>query len=141
MARLRTGGVLDNFAYVGAVSALGLLVYYITLLRAGIARGRFKVEPPSHSGPEAYERYVRAHQNTLEHLALFLPGMWLFAVAVEPRWAAALGLVWVAARLWYAFGYTVAAGRRIPGLLLSMPPIYVFVLGSLVGFVLKLVRA
>ncbi len=131
---------MKDFAYVGAVSSLALLVYYVTLLRAGLARGRFKIEPPAHSGPEEYERYVRAHQNTLEHLALFLPGMWLFAFAVDPHWAAGIGLVWVAARLWYAFGYTAAAGKRIPGLLMSMPPIYVFVLGSLIGFVLRLLR-
>ena len=34
--------------------------------------------------PEDHVRYVRA-PDTLEHLVLFLPGLWLFAVAVENR--------------------------------------------------------
>ena len=128
---------MHQFAYVGIVSALALLVYYFTLLRSGLARGRFKIVPPSHSGPPEYECYVRAHQNTLEHLALFLPGLWMFAFAVGPLWAAGIGLLWPVGRLWYALGYTSEPGKRIPGLLMSMPPIYIFVLGSLVGFALK----
>lgn len=131
---------MSGYAWVGAVSAVALLVYYFTLLQAGMARGRFKVEAPAHSGPPEYECYVRAHQNTLEHLALFLPGLWLFAFAVSPYWAAGIGAVWPVARLWYALGYYSAPAKRVRGLLLSMPPIYIFVLGSLAGFVWKIVK-
>ncbi len=128
---------MGDYVYPGIVSSLALLVYYFTLLRSGMARGRFKVEVPSHSGPPEYERYVRAHQNTLEHLVLFLPGLWLFSVAVGPLWAAGIGILWPIGRLWYALGYTTASAKRMPGLLMSMPPIYIFVLGSLAGFALK----
>ena len=128
---------MGNFVYPGIVSCLALLVYYLTLLRSGMARGKYKVEAPSHSGPPEYECYVRAHQNTLEHMALFLPGLWLFAFAFDPRWAAGIGMLWPIGRLWYALGYTTAPAKRVPGLLISMPPIYIFVLGSLVGFVLN----
>ncbi len=127
------------FVYVVIVSALALLAYYFTLLMAGLARGRFKIAPPSHTGPEEYERYVRAHQNTLEHLVLFLPGMWLFAVTVSPLWAAMLGSIWPPMRVLYALGYHKAAEKRLIPLYISMPPIYIFVLGSLVGGVATLV--
>jgi glutathione S-transferase len=127
------------FVYVVIVSALALLAYYFTLLMAGLARGRFKIVPPSHSGPEEYERYVRAHQNTLEHLVLFLPGMWLFAFAVSPIWAAAIGSIWPPMRVLYALGYHKAAEKRLIPLYISMPPIYIFVLGSLIGGIVKLV--
>jgi glutathione S-transferase len=129
---------MDPYNYVVIVSALALLTYYFTLLMAGLARGRFRVEVPSHSGPPEYERYVRAHQNTLEHLALFLPGLWLFAYAVSPIWAAGIGLIWPFARIGYALGYHKDAKRRLPWLYLSMPPIYIFVLGSLIAGVLKM---
>lgn len=119
---------MGNHVYPGIVSSLALFVYYFTLLRAGMARGRFKVEAPSRSGPPEYECYVRAHQNTLEHLALFLPGLWLFSVAVDPLWAAGIGMLWPIGRVWYALGYTTAPAKRIPGLLMSMPPIYIFVI-------------
>ena len=128
---------MESFIYPGILSSLALLVYYYTLFKAGMARGRFNVEAPSHDGPEEYVRHVRAHQNTLEHLALFLPGLWLFAVAVDPIWAAGIGLLWPIGRLMYALGYYKEPEKRRLGLLISMPPIYIFVLGSLIGFVLK----
>lgn len=125
---------MTEYAYPGVVSSLALLVYYYTLFQAGMARGRFKVPAPSHDGPEEYQRYVRAHVNTLEHLVLFLPGLWLFALAVDPLWAAGIGIIWPIGRLMYAQGYYKEAGKRSIGLYISMPPIYIFVLGSLIGF-------
>lgn len=131
---------MDPYIYVVIVSALALLSYYFTLLMSGLARGKFKVAAPLHTGPPEYERYVRAHQNTLEHLALFLPGMWLFAYTVSPYWAAGIGVTWPFMRLGYALGYYKAPEKRVPWLLISMPPIYIFVLGSLIGGVVLLIR-
>ncbi len=130
----------DPYIYVVIVSALALLAYYFTLLMAGLARGRFKVPAPSHEGPEEYVRHVRAHHNTLEHLVLFLPGMWLFAYAVSPVWAAAIGSVWPPMRVLYALGYHKAAEKRLIPLYISMPPIYIFVLGSAIGGIVRLVH-
>ena len=65
--------------------------------------------------------------------------MWLFAVAVDPLWAAGIGLLWPIGRLGYALGYYKASEKRTIGLLVSMPPIYIFVVGSLIGFVVKAV--
>lgn len=126
------------FAYVGIVSGMALLVTYFTLFKSGMARGRFKVEAPSHEGPEEYVRHVRAHQNTIEHLVLFLPGMWLFAIAVSPVWAAGLGVIWPVARLFYALGYYKSAKSRSLPLYLSMPVVYTFLLGAPIGFILDL---
>lgn len=131
---------MDPYNYVVIVSALALLAYYFTLLMAGLARGRFKIEVPSHSGPPEYERYVRAHQNTLEHLVLFLPGLWLFAYVVSPVWAAAIGLIWPFMRIGYALGYHKAPEKRLRWLYVSMPPIYIFVLGSLIGGAVHVIR-
>ncbi len=129
----------DSYAYVVIVSGLALLVYYYTLFRSGTSRAKYKVDAPAHSGPPEYERIVRVHQNTVEHLVAFLPGMWLFAYAVDPLWAAGIGLIWPIARLWYAFGYYQSADKRLPGLLVSLLPVYIFLLGSVVGGVLHLI--
>ena len=130
-------GEYGDFVYPGILSSLALLLYYFTLFKAGMARGKYNVAAPSHDGPEEYVWRVRVHQNTLEHLALFLPGLWLFAFAVDPIWAAGIGLLWPIGRLAYAIGYYQAPEKRSLGLYVSMPPIYIFVLGSLIGFVLK----
>jgi len=114
-----------------------LLVYYYTLFESGRARGRYNVPAPSHDGPEDYQRYVRAHVNTLEHLALFLPGLWLFTFAVSPLYAGLIGLLWPLGRLLYARGYYQSSEKRMLGLLLSMPPIYIFILGSLLAWCLE----
>ena len=128
---------MGDYVYPGILSSVALLVYYFTLFKSGMARGRFKVAAPSHDGPEEYVRHVRAHQNTVEHLVLFLPGLWLFAVAVDPIWAAGIGAIWPVGRLMYALGYYKAPEKRSIGLYISMPPIYIFILGSLIGFVVK----
>ena len=86
------------------------------------------------TGPEEYVRHVRAHHNTLEHLVLFLPGMWLFAYHGQPvvgsgdrqRVAADAGALCAGLS-------SRRAERRLIPLYISMPPIYIFVLGSLIG--------
>ena len=55
---------MDEYVYVGVVSSLALLVYYFTLMRAGMARVKFDVQAPVQEGPPEYNRYVRAHYNT-----------------------------------------------------------------------------
>ena len=77
---------MNDFLYPGILSSVALLVYYFTLFKAGTARVKYNIQAPSHDGPEEYVRKVRVHINTLEHLALFLPGLWLFSIAVDPIW-------------------------------------------------------
>ena len=96
---------MGDFVYPGILSSIALLVYYFTLFKAGTARVRYGVQAPSHDGPDEYVRKVRVHQNTLEHLALFLPGLWLFSFAVDPVWASIIGILWPLGRLGYAYGY------------------------------------
>ena len=128
---------MNDFVYPGILSSIALLVYYFTLLRAGMARGKFDIKAPSHDGPEEYVRHVRVHHNTLEHLILFLPGLWLFSFAVDPVWATIIGILWPIGRIRYALSYYKDAEKRGPGLYLSMPPIYIYVLGSFIAFLYK----
>ena len=130
---------MNYFVYPGILSSIALLVYYFTLLRAGMARGKFDIKAPSHDGPEEYVRHVRVHHNTLEHLILFLPGLWLFSFAVDPVWATIIGILWPIGRIRYALSYYKDAEKRGPGLYLSMPPIYIYVLGSFIAFLYKII--
>ena len=130
---------MNDFVYPGILSSIALLVYYFTLLRAGMARGKFDIKAPSHDGPEEYVRHVRVHHNTLEHLILFLPGLWLFSFAVDPVWATIIGILRPIGRIRYALSYYKDAEKRGPGLYLSMPPIYIYVLGSFIAFLYKII--
>ena len=130
---------MENFIYPGLLSSVALLVYYFTLLQAGLARAKYDIKAPSHDGPEEYVRKVRVHHNTIEHLVLFLPGLWLFSFAVDPIWAFIIGIVWPIGRIKYALDYYKDAEKRGPGLYLSMPPIYIYVLGSFIAFLYKII--
>ena len=103
---------MEDFIYPGILSSIALLVYYFTLFKSGTGRVIFGINAPSHDGPEEYVRRVRVHQNTLEHLALFLPGLWLFSFAVDPIWATIIGVIWPIGRLRYAFDYYKEAEKR-----------------------------
>jgi glutathione S-transferase len=129
-----------DYLWVALVSAVSVLVYYLTLLNAGLARVKFKIPAPSHDGPEDYVRRVRAHQNTVEHLVMFLPSMWTFALLVSPLWAAALGAIWPVGRFFYMLGYSKASSLRRPGLYITMPSIYIFILGSIIGAIYRIVQ-
>ena len=107
---------MENFIYPGLLSSIALLVYYFTLLQAGLARAKYGIKAPSHDGPEEYVRKVRVHHNTIEHLVLFLPGLWLFSFAVDPIWAFIIGIVWPIGRIKYALDYYKDAEKRGPGL-------------------------
>jgi uncharacterized membrane protein YecN with MAPEG domain len=71
--------------------------------------------------------------NTLEQLILFVPALLLFAQLVDARWAAGLGLVFIAGRALYSTGYTKAANKRHIGFGLSALPVLIMLLGSLIA--------
>lgn len=70
------------YPFTISVTLLALLVYHWTAFSSGMARGKYNVEAPSTDGPPEYRRRYRAHVNTLEQMASFLPAMWIFATLV-----------------------------------------------------------
>ena len=116
---------MQYFIYPAILSTLTLLVYYFTLFKSGMARQKYNIPAPSHDGPEDYLRQVRVHQNTLEHLVIFLPSLWLFSFAVDPIWASIIGVLWPIGRLAYAYGYYIEAEKRVLGLYLSLSLIHI----------------
>lgn len=88
-----------------------LLLIFVTWL-VGRARGRYGVKAPATTGNEHFERVFRMQMNTVESTVLFLPALWLGSSYGSPLIAGIAGLVWVAARVWYALAYSAAANRR-----------------------------
>lgn len=101
---------------VAIVTLLALLLYFFMGLRVGQARGQYKVEAPATSGHPDFERVFRVHANTLEWLPIFLPSLWLFAIAWNNDLVAAIvGVVWIVGRVLYMTGYSKAAASRSTG--------------------------
>lgn len=88
-----------------------LLLIFVTWL-VGRARGRYGIKAPATTGNEDFERVFRLQMNTVESTVLFLPALWLGSSYGSPLYAGIAGLVWVAARFWYALAYAQAANKR-----------------------------
>ena len=104
---------LDNLVVI--VTLVALLAYLWTGMRVGRARHQHGIVAPAITGAPEFERAYRVQMNTLEWLPLFLISMWLFAYYWNAKIAAALGVVWILGRIWYAVSYTKDPAKRGPG--------------------------
>lgn len=129
--------------YTALVTVLAVLFYFYTGFRVPRARRRFGLKAPvMMTGTNLeFDRIFRVQMNTLEWMPIFLPLLWLFALYLSDVWAAALGVVWIAARALYMVTYTQAADKRGPGFALQAAVCVVLLIGSLVGIVTSLVHA
>ena len=122
------------------VTCLSLLVFFVLSFLVGRARGQYNIEAPATTGHPMFERAFRVHYNTMEGLAWYLPSLWLFSFYVSDRWAALLGLVWIAGRILYARAYLEDPKKRGNGVIISVGAGAVLLAGALVGVVLHIVK-
>jgi uncharacterized membrane protein YecN with MAPEG domain len=118
-------------ALVEVVTVLALVQFIAFGWLVGRARVRFGIAAPATTGHEHFERYMRVHLNTVEVLVVFLPALWLFALRVDPYWAAGFGAVYLVGRLIYFRSYTRDPKSRSLGFALSMLPAMLMLLGVL----------
>jgi uncharacterized membrane protein YecN with MAPEG domain len=116
---------------VAIVSLLALLVYAWMGIRVGGARARCGIHAPAMTGDPILERHIRVQANTLEWLPIFLVSMWLFALYWNDRFAAAMGVVWIVARILYAFGYVADPLKRAAGFLIQALACAILLFGTL----------
>ena len=121
--------------WTALVTVLAILFYFYTSLRVPRARRKYGVPVPAISGNADFERVFRVQMNTLEWMPIFLPLLWLFAYYVSDAWAAVLGIIWIAARVFYMVSYTQAAEKRGPGFGIQATVCGVLLIGALVGII------
>jgi len=130
------------FELPAIITALALIFYSILMFKVGMARGKYGVKAPAITGHEMFERHHRVQMNMLEQTLFFLPSMWLFAVYLDsPRLAAALGVVWLIGRIWYAHAYVANPPKRTAGFVIALFSSSILLLGGLVGAVMNLFSA
>ncbi len=123
------------------VMGLALMQFLYFGFAVGGARGRYGIKAPATSGHEVFERYFRVQMNTLELLVVLLPSLAMFAWYLSPRWAAALGTVYLVGRFLYFYGYVKDPAKRSTGFLMSFLPIAVMLLGGIGGAIAALLKA
>lgn len=117
---------------VAIATLLSLLVYVWMIMRVGGARRRSGISAPAMTGDPDLERHIRVHLNTLEWLPLYLPSLWLFALAWnQDLLAAGLGGVWMLGRILYALGYVKDPGKRELGFMVQGLATAVLLFGAL----------
>lgn len=119
--------------WVAIVVVLALLQYMVFGALVGRARGKYDVAAPAVSGHPVFERYYRVHQNTLESLMLFLPGLLVFATYASATVGAAIGLVYLLGRQLYLRAYVKDPASRGLGFLLTVLPSLVLMIGGAVA--------
>jgi len=122
--------------FVAVIAAIALLQYIYFSYQVGQARGKYGVAAPAVTGDPIFERHHRVHQNTLENLVVFLPGLWLFATYVNPLIASVLGLIVIVGRAIYATRYVAEPESRGVGVAIYFPAMLVLVVGGAIGAVI-----
>lgn len=124
--------------WVAIVTSIVLLQTFGFALQVGQARLKYEVMAPATSGPEAFNRAYRVHQNTLEQLVLFIPAIWMFASFVRADAAAGLGLLFVVGRQVYRSAYLKDPDSRSLGFGLGALAILICIVGTIIGAVLSI---
>jgi len=115
MAILTVDFGMAHQPYTALVTLIDLLLYGVMSINVSRARCSLKVDAPSTEGPAQFQRIFRVHMNTCEQLVLHLPLLWLAAMVLSDRYAAACGMVWFIGRIVYAYTYYRAPKTRSPG--------------------------
>jgi uncharacterized membrane protein YecN with MAPEG domain len=100
--------------YTSLVTLLIALYYLWVGIHVGMVRGKVKIPAPATSGDPLLERALRVQMNAVEHAPAILPALWLAALWLSDFWAAAVGLVWVVARVAYMTMYMSNPASRGP---------------------------
>lgn len=122
---------MEPYYPVAVVTLLCGLMLFAMALAVARTHGKTGIVAPAMTGHPLLERAIRAHYNTLEWVPVFLPALWLFAVAWSPLWASILGLVWIAGRIAYFAGYMAEPAKRYPGFIVQTTVTVILLLGAL----------
>jgi hypothetical protein len=127
-------------AWIHLVTILALFQFLLFGALVARARVKYKVKAPATSGNEMFERYYRVQMNTLELLVVFLPALWIASAYWDPRWMAAVGVVYLLGRMLYLRAYTTEPRSRGLAYMLSLLPVMALMTAGLAGVVLSYVR-
>lgn len=124
---------MTDYPLAGLVTLFTLFVYIWMAMQVGKARTKHGIKAPAHSGPEDFNRVMRAYENTLEMMVLFFPALWLFAVTLSDFWAGIVGVFFPIGRIIYARGYYQAGDKRGFGFNIGFGATIVLLIGATIG--------
>ncbi len=109
-----------NLLYAAAASVAMILLYFLFTANVGRMRGKSGLAAPAVTGHSGFERAYRVQMNTLEHMAVALPSLWIYAAFGTAVWAVVAAGIWCLGRVVYAFAYCKEPRSRGPGMVMTM---------------------
>jgi glutathione S-transferase len=100
--------------YTSLITLLIALYYLWIAINVSIVRGKVKISAPAVTGDPLLERALRVQMNAVETAPALLIGLWMAALWMSDLWAAAIGLVWLVARVVYLLSYMANPASRGP---------------------------
>ncbi|XP_043925392.1 leukotriene C4 synthase [Protopterus annectens] len=123
----------DQIAFLGAVTVLAVLQQAYFFLQVIYARRKYKVPPPTISGPLEFERIFRAQVNCSEYLPLFMAVLWVAGFFFSQVTAASCGLLYLYARHKYFKGYSNSSQERLSPIYFSSGVLWILIAMSGIG--------
>ena len=114
-----------------------LQILYFSI-EVGRARQRLGIDAPAVSGNDEFDRYFRAHQNSLEQLIVFLPAVLVTAYLGYSITCLVCGIFYLVGRAIYFRSYVKEPKKRTLGFVLSFFSTVILVMTSLVSSLLVL---
>ncbi len=112
---------------------LALIVYFALSVNVGRARSTWNVPAPQASGHPEFDKRYRVQMNTLEQLALLVPGVIVGAPVLGDLVTGGLVLVWSLGRIIFARAYYGDPAKRGPGFGLTLLPSLILLLAGAWG--------
>ena len=121
------------------ITLMAIALMFWTAIGVGRARVKYEVKAPATSGNDMFDRAYRVQMNTMESALMMLPALWVYAAFIGDTGAAAMGLAWVAGRIWYALAYQKVPAKRGGGFSLALLAVAGLWAGGLWGVVKALI--
>jgi len=121
------------------ITLMAIALMFWTAIGVGRARVKYEVKAPATSGNDMFDRAYRVQMNTMESALMMLPALWVYAAFIGDTGAAAMGLAWIAGRIWYALAYQKDPAKRGGGFSLALLAVAGLWAGGLWGVVKALI--
>lgn len=122
---------------IAIVTGLALIQVFVFAFQVGGARGKYSVPAPATSGDVNFERIFRVHQNTVEQLIIFVPGLWMFGYYVDATIGAGIGLLFLVGRQTFRHAYLGDPKSRGRSFGIGALAMMVLLIGGMIGAALS----
>ena len=122
-------------AFVTVIVLLAVIQFLYFGFAVGRARGRHGINAPAASGDETFERFFRAHQNTMEQLVIFIPAIYAAGFFMHGLAAVAVGVAYLIGRALYFRAYVQDPEKRGLGMIVTMLANVILLAMGLIGAV------